>query len=114
MKMTSVPVRLFMINIPTNEAYSLDSVGKNGFCKLPTVGLFQLLHFCMYKHIHCMFVPRSKCKLCMLCTLTAIEAGPQPNGVVRADIYNYMKEALELALEWISLFNSGIPGSSLP
>lgn len=37
----------------------------------------------------------------------AIEAGPQPNGVVRADIYNMVKEAWELTLEWIQLFNSG-------
>lgn len=37
----------------------------------------------------------------------SIEAGPQPNGVVRADIYNMVKEAWELTLEWIQLFNSG-------
>lgn len=37
----------------------------------------------------------------------AIEAGPQPNGVVRADIYNMVKEAWELTLEWVQLFNSG-------
>lgn len=37
----------------------------------------------------------------------AIEAGPQPNGVLRADIYNMVKEAWELTLEWVQLFNSG-------
>ncbi|XP_062373840.1 N-acyl-aromatic-L-amino acid amidohydrolase (carboxylate-forming) B-like isoform X1 [Sardina pilchardus] len=68
MKMTSAPVRLFMVNIPNDEAYSLESVGKNGF---------------------------------------SLEVGPQPHGVLRADIYNYMKEALDLAIEWIGLFNSG-------
>ncbi|XP_063076271.1 N-acyl-aromatic-L-amino acid amidohydrolase (carboxylate-forming) B-like [Engraulis encrasicolus] len=68
-KITSVPVRLFMVNIPTNEAYSLESVGKNGF---------------------------------------SLEAGPQPHGVLRADIYNYMKEAVDLSIEWVGLFNSGV------
>ncbi|KAK2817110.1 hypothetical protein Q5P01_025301 [Channa striata] len=37
----------------------------------------------------------------------AIEVGPQPNGVVRADIFNMVKEALDLTLEWIQKFNSG-------
>ncbi|KAL2098028.1 hypothetical protein ACEWY4_007235 [Coilia grayii] len=68
-KMTLAPVRLFMVNIPKNEAYSLESVGKNGF---------------------------------------SLEVGPQPHGVLRADIYNYMKEAIELSVEWIGLFNSGV------
>ncbi|KAG7225828.1 hypothetical protein INR49_014349, partial [Caranx melampygus] len=36
----------------------------------------------------------------------AIEAGPQPNGVLRADIFNMVKEALDLTTEWIQLFNS--------
>lgn len=44
---------------------------------------------------------------CCVLSFTAIEVGPQPHGVVRADIYNYMKEALDLAIEWIGLFNSG-------
>lgn len=37
----------------------------------------------------------------------AIEAGPQPNGVIRADIFNMVKEAWDLTLEWLQLFNSG-------
>lgn len=40
-------------------------------------------------------------------SFAALEVGPQPHGVLRADIYNYMKEAIELAIEWVSLFNSG-------
>ncbi|XP_071359371.1 N-acyl-aromatic-L-amino acid amidohydrolase (carboxylate-forming) B-like [Trachinotus anak] len=37
----------------------------------------------------------------------AIEAGPQPNGVLRADIFNMVKEAVDLTIEWLQLFNSG-------
>lgn len=37
----------------------------------------------------------------------AIEVGPQPNGVVRADIFNMVKEALDLTIEWLQGFNSG-------
>lgn len=37
----------------------------------------------------------------------AIEAGPQPNGVLRADIFSMVKEAWDLTLEWLQLFNSG-------
>lgn len=37
----------------------------------------------------------------------AIEVGPQPNGVLRADIFNMMKEALDLTIEWLQKFNSG-------
>ncbi|XP_034043758.1 N-acyl-aromatic-L-amino acid amidohydrolase (carboxylate-forming) B-like [Thalassophryne amazonica] len=36
-----------------------------------------------------------------------IEVGPQPHGVLRADIFNVMKEAVDLMLEWIQKFNSG-------
>ncbi|XP_026214484.1 N-acyl-aromatic-L-amino acid amidohydrolase (carboxylate-forming) B-like [Anabas testudineus] len=38
----------------------------------------------------------------------AIEVGPQPTGVLRADIFNAMKEALDLTIEWLQKFNSGI------
>ncbi|KAG7461863.1 hypothetical protein MATL_G00195500 [Megalops atlanticus] len=38
----------------------------------------------------------------------AIEIGPQPHGVVRADIFNMMKEGVRLVLAWIHHFNSGI------
>lgn len=37
----------------------------------------------------------------------AIEVGPQPHGVLRADIYNMMKKATDHTLDWIQLFNSG-------
>ncbi|CAG11516.1 unnamed protein product, partial [Tetraodon nigroviridis] len=37
----------------------------------------------------------------------AIEVGPQPNGVLRADIYNLMKEALDLTFEFVQEFNAG-------
>ncbi|XP_029949567.1 N-acyl-aromatic-L-amino acid amidohydrolase (carboxylate-forming) B-like [Salarias fasciatus] len=37
----------------------------------------------------------------------SIEVGPQPNGVLRADIFNMVKKAVDLTLEWIEKFNSG-------
>lgn len=37
----------------------------------------------------------------------SIEVGPQPNGVIRADIYNLVKEAVDLTIGWIQEFNSG-------
>ncbi|KAK7912899.1 hypothetical protein WMY93_013110 [Mugilogobius chulae] len=37
----------------------------------------------------------------------AIEVGPQPHGVLRADIYNMMKEAVDHSLEWLNKFNAG-------
>ncbi|XP_052401962.1 N-acyl-aromatic-L-amino acid amidohydrolase (carboxylate-forming) B [Carassius gibelio] len=36
-----------------------------------------------------------------------LEVGPQPHGVIRADIYNIMKEAVDLTIDWIHKFNSG-------
>lgn len=38
----------------------------------------------------------------------AVEVGPQPNGVVRADIFNMVKEAVDLTTEWLQQFNSGV------
>ncbi|XP_051993449.1 N-acyl-aromatic-L-amino acid amidohydrolase (carboxylate-forming) B-like [Xyrauchen texanus] len=67
-KITQVPVRVVLMDIPISAAYSLESVSKHGF---------------------------------------SIEVGPQPHGVIRADIYNVMKEAVEVTLEWIQKFNSG-------
>lgn len=67
-KMTSTAVRAIQLDIPTSEAYSLESVGKHGL---------------------------------------AIEVGPQPNGVVRADIFNMVREAVDLTKEWLQAFNSG-------
>ncbi|XP_010865753.1 N-acyl-aromatic-L-amino acid amidohydrolase (carboxylate-forming) A [Esox lucius] len=37
----------------------------------------------------------------------SIEVGPQPHGVIRADIFNIMKEAVDQTLEWVRCFNSG-------
>lgn len=37
----------------------------------------------------------------------SIEVGPQPNGVIRADIYNMVKEAVDLTMGWLQEFNSG-------
>ncbi|XP_069024375.1 N-acyl-aromatic-L-amino acid amidohydrolase (carboxylate-forming) B-like [Embiotoca jacksoni] len=37
----------------------------------------------------------------------SIEVGAQPNGVLRADIFNMMKEAVDLTIEWLQEFNSG-------
>ncbi|KAF7217966.1 N-acyl-aromatic-L-amino acid amidohydrolase (carboxylate-forming) B [Nothobranchius furzeri] len=37
----------------------------------------------------------------------AIEVGPQPNGVLRADIFNMMKKTVDLTMDWIQEFNSG-------
>ncbi|KAM9857113.1 N-acyl-aromatic-L-amino acid amidohydrolase (carboxylate-forming) B [Aulostomus maculatus] len=68
-KITSVPVRVILLQASMPEAYSLDSVGKHGF---------------------------------------SIEVGPQPNGVVRADIFNTVKEALDLTFHWLQKFNSGV------
>ncbi|TNN62285.1 N-acyl-aromatic-L-amino acid amidohydrolase (carboxylate-forming) B [Liparis tanakae] len=36
-----------------------------------------------------------------------MEVGPQPNGVLRADIFNMVKEAVDLLIEWLQKFNSG-------
>ncbi|XP_068582767.1 N-acyl-aromatic-L-amino acid amidohydrolase (carboxylate-forming) B-like [Cebidichthys violaceus] len=67
-KMTSAPVRAFLIDVPPSEAYSLETVGKHG---------------------------------------VAIEVGPQPHGVLRADIFNMAKDAVDLSIEWLQKFNSG-------
>lgn len=37
----------------------------------------------------------------------ALEVGPQPNGVIRADIFNMVKEAVDLTIEWLQQLNSG-------
>ncbi|KAF4118339.1 hypothetical protein G5714_000390 [Onychostoma macrolepis] len=67
-KITKVPVRVLVLDVPISDAYSLESVSKHGF---------------------------------------SIEVGPQPHGVVRADIYIIMKEAVDLTIDWIHKFNSG-------
>ncbi|ROL46561.1 N-acyl-aromatic-L-amino acid amidohydrolase (carboxylate-forming) B [Anabarilius grahami] len=67
-KITKVPVRVLVLDVPISDAYSLESVSKHGF---------------------------------------SIEVGPQPHGVVRADIYLIMKEAVDMTIDWIHKFNSG-------
>ncbi|KAG9260014.1 N-acyl-aromatic-L-amino acid amidohydrolase (carboxylate-forming) B-like [Astyanax mexicanus] len=67
-KVTTVPVRLMLLDIPICDAYSLESVSKYGI---------------------------------------SLEAGPQPQGVIRADIFNFMKEAVNAVMDWIKIFNSG-------
>ncbi|TRY77713.1 hypothetical protein DNTS_029094 [Danionella cerebrum] len=67
-KITKVPVRVLVMDVPYSDAYSLESVSKHGF---------------------------------------SIEVGPQPHGVVRADIFLIMKEAVDLTIEWIHKYNSG-------
>lgn len=44
-----------------------------------------------------------------------IEVGPQPQGVLRADIYDLQKRALELCLEFLEKYNRGVqfPTSTL-
>lgn len=37
----------------------------------------------------------------------SIEVGPQPHGVLRADIYNMMKEAVDHTVDWLNKFNAG-------
>ncbi|KAG7314153.1 hypothetical protein KOW79_022649 [Hemibagrus wyckioides] len=37
----------------------------------------------------------------------AMEVGPQPHGVIRANVFTAMQEAVHLTLEWVRLFNSG-------
>lgn len=37
----------------------------------------------------------------------SIEVGPQPHGVLRADIFHMMKQAVDLTIEWVQEFNSG-------
>ncbi|XP_026999880.2 N-acyl-aromatic-L-amino acid amidohydrolase (carboxylate-forming) B-like [Tachysurus fulvidraco] len=67
-KITNVPVKLVLLNLPLSAAYSLESVSKYG------------------------------------CSL---EVGPQPHGIVRADIFNVMKQGVDAILDWTETFNSG-------
>lgn len=93
--MTSAPVRAIFVDVPASEAYSLESVGKHGFgkrlkCKLQMV-FWERIPFEPPGHL----------------ASAAIEVGPQPNGVVRADVYNLMKEAVDLTFEFVQKFNAG-------
>ncbi|KAM9449923.1 N-acyl-aromatic-L-amino acid amidohydrolase (carboxylate-forming) B isoform 2-T3 [Clarias gariepinus] len=37
----------------------------------------------------------------------SVEVGPQPQGVLRADIFNIMKQGVDAILDWAETFNSG-------
>lgn len=99
--MTSVPVRAIMVDVPASEAYSLESVGKHGFCKRLTRELKCFFH-CRYVFFFFVFLFNHGAY-----HSSAIEVGPQPNGVLRADIFNLVKEALDLTFEFIQKFNDG-------
>lgn len=91
--MTSTPVRAIFVDLPASEAYSLESVGKHGFGKRTQVQTQMVLKRISPNR-------RTSCS-------AAIEVGPQPNGVVRADVYNLMKEAVDLTFEFVQKFNAG-------
>lgn len=38
----------------------------------------------------------------------AMEVGPQSHGVVRSNIYTAMKCGVQLMLDWVHEFNSGV------
>uniref|UniRef100_A0A667Y2A1 N-acyl-aromatic-L-amino acid amidohydrolase n=1 Tax=Myripristis murdjan TaxID=586833 RepID=A0A667Y2A1_9TELE len=77
--------------VPLSDAHSLDS-----------------LETFMWNYFS---VPEFVSELFLLFS-TAFEVGPQPNGVVRADIYNLMKEALDHLVDWVQEFNSGTQTTS--
>lgn len=91
--MTKMPVRAIQLDVPNSAAYSLESVGKHGF------GNFK---WGMQANG---FIFVWTCADCSL--FAAIEVGPQPNGVLRADIYNVVKTAVDLTITWLHEFNSG-------
>lgn len=95
-KITKVPVRVLVMDVPISDAYSLESVSKHGFCKWWWLSPLST-HTLMYAQM----------TRIMTCVSVAIEVGPQPHGVVRADIYLIMKEAVDLTIDWIHKFNSG-------
>uniref|UniRef100_A0A667YD09 N-acyl-aromatic-L-amino acid amidohydrolase n=1 Tax=Myripristis murdjan TaxID=586833 RepID=A0A667YD09_9TELE len=77
-----------------------------GLCVIFTTFNWISLHIYKYLKSVCV-VPEFVSELFLLFS-TAFEVGPQPNGVVRADIYNLMKEALDHLVDWVQEFNSGI------
>lgn len=93
-KITTVPVRLVLLDIPVCDAYSLESVGKYGICKCMLISACQFLATVRYYFTYG-------------CVSSALEVGPQPQGVVRADIFNVMKDGVDAVLDWIKNFNSG-------
>uniref|UniRef100_A0A667Y5L4 N-acyl-aromatic-L-amino acid amidohydrolase n=1 Tax=Myripristis murdjan TaxID=586833 RepID=A0A667Y5L4_9TELE len=78
-----------------------------GLCVIFTTFNWISLHIYKYLKARALCVPEFVSELFLLFS-TAFEVGPQPNGVVRADIYNLMKEALDHLVDWVQEFNSGI------
>lgn len=48
--------------------------------------------------------------LLLLFFITGLEVGPQPQGVLRSNIFEAMRVILKHALDFIELFNEGRPG----
>lgn len=102
--MTSTPVRAIQSDEPLPEAYSLEAVGKHGFGKCACLSACTCAKVKFFLTTN-LFVYSVRCH--NLFPSAAIEVGPQPNGVLRADIFNVVKEALALTVEWLQEFNSG-------
>ncbi|TUE03118.1 N-acyl-aromatic-L-amino acid amidohydrolase (carboxylate-forming) B [Bagarius yarrelli] len=43
----------------------------------------------------------------------SLEVGPQPQGVIRADIFTIMKQGVDAMLDWTESFNSGNPENDI-
>lgn len=92
--MTSTPVRAIFIDVPASEGYSLESLGKHGFGERLASQLERVSGGC--------FLTVGGAS-----DSAALEVGPQPNGVLRADVYSLVKEAVELTFEFVQKFNAG-------
>ena len=52
------------------------------------------------------------CQMCLLvCFISGLEVGPQPQGVLRSNIFEAMRVILKHALDFIELFNEGKAGT---
>lgn len=56
---------------------------------------------------------RTECIYWFFCFITGLEVGPQPQGVLRSNIFEAMRVILKHALDFIELFNEGRPGIPL-
>lgn len=99
-----MPVRALQMDLPLSEAFSVDSLGKHGFCKC--VNIYVWL-FDSTKVKNNWDVWSVRFFELFIWFSTAFEIGPQPHGVLRADVFNTMKEAVDLTIEWLQQFNSG-------
>lgn len=48
--------------------------------------------------------------MCILSVVAGLEVGPQPQGVLRSNIFESMRIILKHALDFIELFNEGTAG----